>query len=177
MPQTNGIDAVQGRFSRAMKNSKNVQENAELSRIPFPYSREGVRKRIECSSGYDDLLLTEEYSMLIDFGFDKGFLTQEEATGAKNHKTGRIAELKKSGKFDAVMRNVKPNIEIFDPRMNGESRTETQSTPATTEISPKQIGAFWVIAVVGMLLVFLLPVSISIAKAFRQGLSGDRNRR
>jgi hypothetical protein len=44
-----------------------ISKNAEMMRTPAPFSREGVRKRLEEGSGYDDVLITEDYTKLKDF--------------------------------------------------------------------------------------------------------------
>ena len=174
MPQSNGIGSVQTYKSSAQRGreSAHIRQNAEINRKPTPYSREGVRKRIEYYSGYDDVVVTDSYARLIKYGFDRGFISPEEATALANHKAGRIAALEQKGKLDSILSIAKESTEVFDPRMNGESSKQIQATPSTNEVSAKNVGTFSIIAVVVMLLAFLLPMSIRVVKAFREGISG-----
>jgi hypothetical protein len=174
MPQSTLIGSGQTRLSSAQRGRESalIRQNAESNRTPFPYSREGVRKRLEYYSGYDDVVVTDSYTGLIKYGLDQGFISPEEASALANHKSGRIAALEKKGKLDSILSIAKESTEIFDPRMNGESSKQIQATPSTNEISAKNVGTFSIIAVVVILLAFLLPVSIRVVKAFQQGISG-----
>jgi hypothetical protein len=174
MPQSTLIGSGQTRLSSAQRGraSAYMRKGAELARTPTPYSREGIRKRIEYYSGYDDVVVTDSYAGLIKYGFDRGFISPEEASALANHKAGRIAALEKKGKLDSILSIAKESTEVFDPRMNGESSKQIQATLSTNDVSAKNVGTFSVIAVVVMLLALLLPVSIRVVKAFRQGISG-----
>lgn len=69
-----------------------------MMRTPAPFSREGVRKRLEEGSGYDDVLITEDYTKLKDFALEQNFITKQEAQQIATLKADRVAALIAEGK-------------------------------------------------------------------------------
>lgn len=78
--------------------SEYMSKNAQINRTPPPFSREGIRKRLEDGSEYDDVLITDEYTKLKDFALESGFITKQEAQGLASHKANRVAALIAEGK-------------------------------------------------------------------------------
>ena len=86
------------RFSRALRESDIVKQTAADSRKGFPNSREGIRKRLEQGTGYDDVLITEDFTKLKDYALESGFITKQEAQQIATLKADRVAALIAEGK-------------------------------------------------------------------------------
>lgn len=86
------------RFSKAVQGSKILQDAAAFSRKGFPNSREGIRKRLEQGSGYDDVLITEDYAKLKDYALERGFISKQEAGQIASLRAERVASLIAEGK-------------------------------------------------------------------------------
>lgn len=88
------------RFSTAQKGRESARQSRAAAQLrnPAPYSREGIRKRLEDGSEYDDVLITEDYTKLKDFALESGFITKEEAGKIASHKADRVAALIAEGK-------------------------------------------------------------------------------
>ncbi len=83
------------RFSTAQKGRESARQSRAAAQLrnPAPYSREGIRKRLEDGSEYDDVLITEDYTKLKDFALESGFISKEEAGKIASHKADRVAAL------------------------------------------------------------------------------------
>ena len=126
------MDSTQ-RLSSAQRGraSEHMSKNAQINRTPPPFSREGVRKRLEEGSGYDDVLITDEYSKLKDFALERGFISRQEAQQLASHKADRVAALIAEGKGGQFAgREYRPDLsagQAFDKRQAIYSQLEAQA--------------------------------------------------